>query len=78
MLNIDILHDCAHILTNHIVNHILSLDLDVFVVRAGFPGDWLNAEGQYKCQFMEEINSQAKTMMDEELSILKEARVIIV
>ena len=59
MPTVTILHGCAYVSAQQILNHLLALGLEVQSFRVGFPEDWL-MDGKYECDFIKEVHKQAK------------------
>ena len=59
MPTVTLLHGCAYVSAQQILNHLLRLGLEVQFFRVGFPEDWLMDE-KYECDFIEEVQKQAK------------------
>lgn len=75
MPKVDIVHGCAHIAVNQIVNHFLALGIDIGVYRAGYEEDWLCKDGKYESIFMSEVHESTKALMRAEDAIPKDTRV---
>jgi hypothetical protein len=60
---------CAHIPVKNIINHMLALGLAAVTFRAGHDTDWVDGDGNYKCQSIREAHESVKKMMQDDPSL---------
>ena len=76
---VNILHECAHVPANQSLNHLLAFNKDVHCHRVGFDEDWLDSQGNYQCQYFQEVHGRVKAMMEADpQNVTKETRVVFV
>ena len=79
MPEVNIIHDCAHVSANQLVNHLLAFNKDVYSHRVGFDEDWMDGKGNYQCQYFRDVHRRVKSMMTTDpLNVSKETRVVFV
>ena len=78
MPDVSILHGCAHIPAKQIINHLLALGIDRLTFLAGVGTDWINDDGEYECQYINEAHDLVKKMMKEDPNISNNTRVHII
>lgn len=76
---VEILHGCAHVPANQSVNHLLAFNKNVHFHRVGFDEDWLDDQGNYQCQYFQEVHRRVKAMMEADpQNVTRETRVVFV
>jgi hypothetical protein len=61
------------------VNHLLAFNKDVHYHRVGFDEDWRDGQGNYQCQFFQEVHGRVKAMMEADpQNVTRETRVVFV